>query len=379
MSQRSEWRKFVERRRAELHDDYPCAMPTRRRACPKHRRRIVEICKPCRDELYEQLAAEYTEPKGDRHEAEPVPRTERSAASEGPAETPRSENDRPLQARFRGRKPKLIAGQLELDTTTNTDPREERSMTEATDLVAYEPANNDPPAAPPTLFGTSDPRLALERMADVATVLVDVIRDRKLIVSISGREHLTAEAWTTLGGMLGVVPIITWTRPLEDGSGWEARAEARTLDGRIVGAAESMCTRTEQHWRGRDEYALRSMAQTRAISRALRAPLGQIVRIAGYDPTSAEEIPAQPAASRSGPERDDKGRLPAVKPTPEQAQRIRGLLGQLATQNPEVDWPAAARDLAGVPGDLLTHAGAESLIEKLEQTAQLAHPADEPD
>src|SRR5262245_45799989 len=112
-----------------------------------------------------------------------------------------------------------------------------------------------------TLFGTSDPTVALARMAKIASALVDVVRDRGLVVGINGRDHLTAEAWTTLGGMLGVVPVVAWTRRLEDGSGWEARVEARTLDGRIVGAAESMCTRAESTWSRRDEYALRSMAQ----------------------------------------------------------------------------------------------------------------------
>jgi hypothetical protein len=63
--------------------------------------------------------------------------------------------------------------------------------------------------------------------------------------------------------MLGVVPVVEWTRPLEDGAGWEARVQAFTLDGRLVGADESMCSRSESHWRTRDEFALRSMAQTR--------------------------------------------------------------------------------------------------------------------
>jgi hypothetical protein len=322
VSQKAEWRRFVERRRSELHDAYPCAMPTRRRVCPKHHHRIVEVCKPCRDELYEQLAAEYT------------------------AAPTRQEGEHTVS-----------------ETTT--------------ELVEYEPDTTEPPAGPLTLFGTSDPRIALERMAEVATVLVDVIRDRKLIARINGREHLTAEAWTTLGGMLGVVPVVVWTRQLEDGTGWEARVEARTLDGRVVGAAESMCTRSEQHWRGRDEFALRSMAQTRAIGRALRAPLGQIIRLAGYDPTGAEELPGEPAAARAEPKRDDAGSPPvAAKPTPEQVRRMRELLAQLAEHNPDVDWPATARELAGVPGDMLTRTGANALIERLRDMASETESAD---
>ena len=79
VGQKTRWLRFVERRRRELHDDYPCAAPTRQRFCPRHRipvpqsvrvpetsvtrpdgtRRYVArqtirlsgICKPCRDEL----------------------------------------------------------------------------------------------------------------------------------------------------------------------------------------------------------------------------------------------------------------------------------------------------------------------------------------
>ena len=145
---------------------------------------------------------------------------------------------------------------------------------------------------PITLFGTTDPKVALERMSDVAGALVDVIKDRKLFARISGHEHITAEGWTTLGGMLGIVPVVVWTRPNETGDGYVARVEARTLDGRVVGAAESECSRAERRWKTADPFAIRSMAQTRAIGRALRAPLGQIVVLAGYEARRREEIPA---------------------------------------------------------------------------------------
>ena len=142
---------------------------------------------------------------------------------------------------------------------------------------------DEPSPAPITLFGTSDPKVALQRMSDVATALVDVIKDRKLYARISGHEHITAEGWTTLGGMLGVVPVVVWTKPNETGDGYLARVEARTLDGRVVGAAESECSRAERKWKTAEPYAIRSMAQTSAIGRALRAPLGQIVVLAGYE------------------------------------------------------------------------------------------------
>jgi hypothetical protein len=215
---------------------------------------------------------------------------------------------------------------------------------------------------PPTLFGTTDPRVALERMSELARVLVDVVRSQRLSVRIGGRDHLYAEAWTALGGMLGVVPVVCWTRPNETGDGYVARVEARTLDGRVVGAAESECSRAETTWEARDPYTLRSMAQTRAIGRALRAPLGQIVVLAGYDPAGAEEVPAVVEAE---PKPD--------LPTREQVEEIRTLVGALRRIEPETDWPSRCREIVGVPAEQMSGARAGFLVEKLQgQLAQLA-------
>jgi len=216
-----------------------------------------------------------------------------------------------------------------------------------------------------TLFGT-EPRKALARMSEIATVLVDVVHDRKLSVRIGGREHLTAEAWTTLGGMVGVFAVIEWTRPNETGDGIVARAVARTMAGEIVGAAEAECSRSEKTWRTRDAYAIRSMAQTRAISRALRAPLGQIVVLAGYEATPEEEMPrAEPT--------------PALQPpagaSRDQAGRVRELLSALSTRTPDRDWTMTARELAGKPFAELTYGQAAELITTLELYVRDGSPA----
>jgi hypothetical protein len=85
--------------------------------------------------------------------------------------------------------------------------------------------------------------------------------------------------------MLGT-SVVTATRPNDTGDGMVAM-EARTLDGRVVGAAEGGSPVPSQ-WKNRDPFAIRSMAQTRAISRA-GAPLGQIFVLAGYEATPAEK------------------------------------------------------------------------------------------
>jgi hypothetical protein len=144
---------------------------------------------------------------------------------------------------------------------------------------------------PTTLFRTDDPVEVVKQASRVADALKGVLVEKNLTKRIGNKEHVLVEGWQTLGSMVGVVPVVAWTRELSNG--WEARVEARTLDGRVVGAAEAMCTSEEKTWKTRDAYALRSMAQTRATSKALRGPLGFVVTLAGYDATPAEEIPQE--------------------------------------------------------------------------------------
>jgi hypothetical protein len=147
---------------------------------------------------------------------------------------------------------------------------------------------------PITLFGTTDPVAVVERASAVATALADVLKQKRLTAKIGNREHVLVEGWTLLGSMLGVFAEVEWTRPTDNG--WEARAVARTMAGRTVGAAEAMCSKSESTWRNRDDYAIRSMAQTRAVSKALRLPLGFIMELAGYSATPAEELSAPVSA-----------------------------------------------------------------------------------
>lgn len=164
-------------------------------------------------------------------------------------------------------------------------------MTEQTAIVTSdgEVIDSRPPM---TLFGTDMPELVVERASAVATALASVINERHLFSSISGKKHVQVEGWTLLGSMLGVFAEVEWSRPLDNG--WEARAVARTLAGQVVGAAEAMCTTSEGRWGKADAYAVRSMAQTRAVSKALRLPLGFIMQLAGYSATPAEELNDEP-------------------------------------------------------------------------------------
>jgi hypothetical protein len=221
----------------------------------------------------------------------------------------------------------------------------------STELEPYE-------SSPATLYGTRDPRIALERMHELADALMDVVRSQHLAVSIRGREHLQVEAWTTLGALVGVHAAIVWTHPNEAGDGIIARAEARTLAGALVGAAEAECSRVEQRWKNAEPYAVRSMASTRAISRALQAPLRHIAVLAGYEGAAAEEVPPD----------EERAPRPAdpVAASDEQLEELRTLIRTLEGADPDTDWKSRAREMAGVRAQLLTKTGAAILIEKLQ-------------
>ncbi len=170
---------------------------------------------------------------------------------------------------------------------------ERNSMSE--ELQRYEPQEPESnavvpyhPLPPPSLFGTADPVEVVARATRVAAALKEVIKAQGLISKISGKEYPRCEAWTLLGTMLGVFPVLSWSRAVE--GGWEARVEARTRDGSVVGAAEAQCLKTERNWSNRDDFALRSMAQTRATAKALRMPLGFVMTLGGFQPTPAEEM-----------------------------------------------------------------------------------------
>lgn len=153
-------------------------------------------------------------------------------------------------------------------------------------LVPYTPA-------PMNLFGASSPAEVVAQATGYANALADVIRQRKLFTTIQGKEHVNVEGWCLLGSMLGVFPVLESAEPVDfDGvKGWRATVAAQTRDGGLVGRATALCLRSEGRWRNADDYAVLSMAQTRATSKCLRAPLGFIIKLAGFSPTPEAEIP----------------------------------------------------------------------------------------
>jgi hypothetical protein len=98
---------------------------------------------------------------------------------------------------------------------------------------------------------------------------------------------VTIEGWTTLGAVAGVIyggqvgPQALWCRRIP--GGWEACVAARLLDGRTITTAEAQCTSAEQRWRAAEDFAVRSMAETRAAVKAMRWALAWVLVLAQVD------------------------------------------------------------------------------------------------
>jgi hypothetical protein len=134
---------------------------------------------------------------------------------------------------------------------------------------------------------------AIENARTKASILAEIVEEQGLFTVIQGKKHLHVEAWKTIGKGYGLSPQIEWTRPIETG-GWEARCIFTDLAGEQVGSGEAECgTYGDGPWVDRASYAQRSMAQTRAISRAGRNCLDWVVVLAGYSATPFEEMPRE--------------------------------------------------------------------------------------
>lgn len=243
---------------------------------------------------------------------------------------------------------------------TRTPAKRERVIEDSHALEPL-PAELAQPPAPTTLFRTENPGEVVQRATETANALAKVVHDKHLTTKIQNRDHVRVEGWTLLGTMLGVFPVCVWTHKLENG--WEARVEARTRNGEVVGAAEAQCLRSERNWGDRDDFALRSMAQTRATSKALRQPLGFVMTLAGFEATPAEEMTTGgtgfAAASDGG------------EPTPAQIKKVQALITKLDKADIGLDRETVKKTFGEWYGTEsvkeLSRAQISELIERLEE------------
>jgi len=217
-------------------------------------------------------------------------------------------------------------------------------MTEAVSVV---------PAEPPTvLLGVvqaSAPGELVKAATEVANALGGVIESKKLYNSINGRRYVRVEGWTTLCAMLGCLPREVSVSRNEGGT-YEATVElARMNDGAILTRASAECGMDEPTWAKRPDYARRSMAVTRATSKACRIAFSWVMVLAGYEATPSEEIPRE----------DDE----AVQLTPATDQERKAVLEDAARAGiTKESFPAFYQSVTGRPWQALYSEDCKALL-----------------
>ncbi len=132
-----------------------------------------------------------------------------------------------------------------------------------------------------------------DSMLQLSNELSKLIKEKGLSSNIQGKQFVNVEGWQFAGASLGLMPIITDTKDLSNETviKYMAVCEVRNINtGAVVATGIALCSNAEKTKRYFDEYAILSMAQTRAIGKAYRNLLAWLMKAAGFEATPAEEM-----------------------------------------------------------------------------------------
>jgi hypothetical protein len=137
-------------------------------------------------------------------------------------------------------------------------------------------------------------------LVNLAGSMQKFIEEQKLFSIISGKKFPNVEAWQFAGMSLGIIPVlesvVNHSRYAKDSTETdEYKYEAtvrleRAETGQTVGRGTSVCSNKEKTKRYFEEYAIQSMAETRAVGKAYRLMLSFLMKSAGFEATPADEV-----------------------------------------------------------------------------------------
>jgi len=144
----------------------------------------------------------------------------------------------------------------------------------------------------PELYGQlADPTALHRRSIAVANAVRDGVLGQT--IEIQGKKYIQSPGWAMMANAFGFV--VSGGEVRKEGDGFVAKAYLKRVDnGVVVAEAEGFCDRTEPRWKTAAEYAIRSMAQTRAASKVCKMALASCVPLMGVknlSVTPAEEVP----------------------------------------------------------------------------------------
>lgn len=132
----------------------------------------------------------------------------------------------------------------------------------------------------------------------VAADIQEHCKKNKLTMTFKGKDgalnvYPMVEAWQFCGALLGLFPKLVSTRDLSKDNLMKYEATVEIIEqssGKTIGSGVAICSNVESGKQYFQEYAVLSMAQTRATGKAFRLCLGWIMKAAGFEPAPAEEI-----------------------------------------------------------------------------------------
>jgi len=147
-----------------------------------------------------------------------------------------------------------------------------------------------------SILGITEPKTVIATLLGVAESWKDIVEKKHWYVMIEGKngkktQHVYFEGWQMLNLMLGCTLREEYVAWHSDPPGWEASMLViRARDGMVIGKGSGFCGNDEPRWKNAPVYAQRSMSITRAGSKASRELWGVLAKLAGYEPTPAEEM-----------------------------------------------------------------------------------------
>jgi hypothetical protein len=148
-----------------------------------------------------------------------------------------------------------------------------------------------------------NPGALMRQATDVAGVCSAIVKSTAQ--NIGGRKYVRVEGWQSIATAFGCVASARDVEVVEGGV--RAVGEVRRMnDGAVIATAEGFVGEDEPTWYGgkgpygkdlpkRPMYAIRAMAQTRAVSRACRSAFAFVVTMidSSLSTTPAEEVPVE--------------------------------------------------------------------------------------
>lgn len=145
--------------------------------------------------------------------------------------------------------------------------------------------------------GLSIPQQQKEQLKNAAALAQDVakiVKENGLAKRFGSsiKEHVFVEGWLTISRVNNEAPHAKVEAVENHGEHEVIKARAWITDasGAVVSEADGYCSTEEQNWKDKPFYARASMAQTRAIGKAMRLRHAWVMVMAGFAPTPAEEM-----------------------------------------------------------------------------------------